>query len=52
VKKFKHYNNSTTTTLRPWVYLAPLWRYGASKTCTNTHMERRTDRQNDLSHTI
>ena len=42
--------------LRPCIYLAPLWRYGASKTCTqthtHTHMVRRTDGQNDQSHNL
>ena len=38
---------TTTTTLWPWVYLAPLWRYGASKTWQYTHTERRTHTTTD-----
>jgi len=30
--------------LRPCIYLAPLWRYGASKTWTQTHRHTHTDR--------
>jgi len=38
--------------LRPCIYLAPLRRYGASKTCTQTHTrnDRHNDEQNDQSH--
>jgi len=41
---------TTTNTLWPCVYLAQLWRYGASKTCTQTHGP--TDTQNDRSHNL